>query len=97
MRRESAVRVGLVARPLLVEHVQLHLQVAVEAVAIATSDLPEDVDQAEADELVAHAVPVLELGRRDDLGCNSMDTWNLRLELGRKLRVRLGMRFLAVG
>ena len=79
--REAAVRVGLVARPLLVEHVQLHLQVAVEAIAArGRSDLPEDVDQAEADELVAHAVPVLELGRRDDLGCNSIDIWNLRLE-----------------
>ena len=34
-------------------------------------------------------------------GCNSIDIWNLRLELGRKLRqelrTRLGTRFLAVG
>ena len=34
------------------------------------------------------------------LGCNSIDIWNLRLDLGRKLRcglrTRLGMHFLAV-
>ena len=36
----------------------------------------------------------------DDQGCNSIEMWNLRLELGRKLRqklrTRLGTRFLAV-
>ena len=35
------------------------------------------------------------------LGCNSIDIWNLRLELGRKLgqglRTRLGTRFPLVG
>ena len=35
------------------------------------------------------------------LGCNSIDIWNLRLELGCKLRqglrTRLGTRFLALG
>ena len=72
MRREvdavrQAVRVGLVAGPLLVEHVQLHLEVAVEAAAArGRPDLLEDVDQLEADELIADAVAVLELGRGDD-------------------------------
>ena len=31
------------------------------------------------------------------LGCNSIDIWNLRLELGQGLRASIGMRFLAVG
>ena len=55
----EAVRVGLVARALLVEHVELHLEVAVEVGPGGRPDLLEDVHQLEADELIAHAVPVL--------------------------------------
>ena len=54
----EAVGVGLVAGALLVEHVELHLEVAVE-VGGRRPDLLEDVHQLEADELIAHAVPVL--------------------------------------
>ena len=66
----EAVGVGLVARALLVEHVELHLEVAVE-VGGRRPDLLEHVHQLEADELIAHAVPVLMKSRHCFVNCHS--------------------------